>query len=82
MKGTDLTQEQIDSAEQFIKDRFESYTRQQPEPETHVSLEFGVLVRVVAWYGALRYEAGALGINSLEDPGETIIAKPKFSIVP
>jgi hypothetical protein len=68
MKGTDLTPAQIQRAEEFVMQR-----AGQKLPIDHgrlISIPFGQFVRVIAWYGALRYQAGAAGINSLDDPGE------------
>ena len=67
VKGTDITQEQLDSAEHFVRDR--QATGPKPQTDQRVSLCFDELVRLVAWYGALRYEAGRNGIASLEKPG-------------
>jgi hypothetical protein len=66
MRGTDLTPEQIESAKQFA---VAISGIQPPDDDRLISMTFGNFVRVVAWYGAMRYEAGQKGINSLEKPG-------------
>jgi hypothetical protein len=71
MKGTDLTREQIAAAERFLLDRRAKGNLQHPAHNQEVTQKWGDLVRVVAWYGALRYKAGQEGINSLEKPGDT-----------
>jgi hypothetical protein len=70
MKGTDLTSAQIHAAEQFIFDR----AKGAPKPANGmVYLTWDSFVRILAWYGAMRYQAGRDGINSLENPGHTYI---------
>ena len=65
MKGTDLTREQLKAAEKFILELAD----QQPSDEARLLIPWEDLVRLVAWYGAIRYAAGAKGFNSLEKPG-------------
>ncbi len=68
MKGTELTPEQIESARQFVAGRMK---QDEPYPdEQRVTVPFGDIARIVAWYGALRYQAGATGIGgTFERPG-------------
>lgn len=67
MKGTDVTGEQIEAARQFIVGRGGRLA----SDEQMVALTAGELVRVVAWYGALRFKAGRDGTGgTLEHPGE------------
>lgn len=71
MKGTDLTDAQIQSARQFLVDRRSGDNKGvMPADEENIVQSFGNLARVVAWYGALRYEAGRNGTGgTLENPG-------------
>lgn len=69
MKGTDLTPEQIESAEEFVRDRCKNPAMQAAGSEQKITCTVRELAQMIAWYGAMRYEAGAAGINSLEDPG-------------
>jgi hypothetical protein len=63
MKGTDVTTEQLAAASAFLEGR--GWPEQMPA--ARMSREQAV--RLVAWYGALRYKAGASGVASLECPG-------------
>jgi hypothetical protein len=80
MKGTDLTQAQIDAAERFILARRATGNLQHPAHDEEVRQKWGDLVRIVAWYGALRYKAGKDGINSLENPGDTEVLAPREAV--
>ena len=65
MRGTDLTPEQLKSAEHFLLER--SGRRKAPE---QVMMTWDQAVRVVAWYGAMRFKAGRDGTGgTLENPG-------------
>lgn len=75
MKGIDLTPEQIKSAQHFVLARQTIPMDVAPDDSQQIRIEFGQLVRVVAWYGAMRYEAGQKGINSLKNPGETYVVE-------
>jgi hypothetical protein len=66
MKGTDCTPEQLKAAEKFIRELAEETPLDDGGP---VLIPWEDLVRLVAWYGAIRYAAGAKGFNSLEKPG-------------
>jgi hypothetical protein len=75
MKGTELTQEQIQSAREFAVARqvkgFEAGTI---DDAHRVAIRFGDLARLVAWYGAMRYEAGRTGEGgTLEKPGQMVV---------
>ena len=64
MKGTELTPEQLQAAEKFILGR--SNRAKRPEM---ILQRFDDLVRLVAWYGALRYKSARNGTGgSLEAP--------------
>lgn len=73
MKGTDVTPEQMESANQFVLGCWcENRGPGEPKqiaPEQTISLPFGDLVRLVAWYAAIRYEAGEKGIGTRDIPG-------------
>jgi hypothetical protein len=69
VKGTNCTPEQLASAEEFIMARASTVTKRPKQ----VSMPFDSLVRLVAWYGALRFEAGRDGIGgTLEKPAPMI----------
>lgn len=68
MRGTEVTPKQFEAAQKFIMDRNHGQ-RSLPAEDESIHLEWGNFVRMVAWYGALRYQAGRDGINSLDDPG-------------
>lgn len=80
MKGTDLTQEQLDSAAHFLRSRMRG--SRIPRLDSEVKMPFSDLVAIVAWYGALRYISGERGVDSLENPRSFEAAKPKLSLVP
>jgi len=69
MRGTDVTPEQLQSAREFLAAR--SHGRLEGHSDAvSVELPLGDLARIVAWYGAIRYQAGASGIGgTLERPG-------------
>ena len=70
MKGTDCTPEQVEHASQFLADRGwkASMVRGANRRED--------IVRVIAWYGALRYQAAKSGVGgTLEQPGELVTAE-------
>jgi|GEM_PF-3946941 hypothetical protein len=70
MRGTDITEAQMDAAEKFILlCRTDGNTRT-PKPEEFVSMPWANIVRIVAWYGAIRAKAVADG-NSFDEVGET-----------
>lgn len=71
MRGADLTEEQIQSAREFACARQKiPATEGMIDDATVVSLKFGDLARLVAWYGAIRYMAGKNRVGgTLEAPG-------------
>ena len=73
MRGTDCTNAQLDAAHRFIAThplRGAQLPLDQP-----VTLAYGELVRIVAWYGALRYVAAREGNGgTLENPADVIAA--------
>ena len=75
MRGTELTAEQIESARDFVQGRLRGGSF--PDDETDVvSMEAGSLIRIMAWYGALRYQAGATGKGGSEaKPGPMLVTK-------
>jgi hypothetical protein len=70
MRGTELTEQQIQSARQFLSDRRVSFPGKIPLDEQIIKIPFGDVARIVAWCGALRYIAGRDGSGgTLEEPG-------------
>jgi hypothetical protein len=67
MKGTELTDAQLDAAETFILER-ETRPCAKRDPSTLVEVEWKNLVRLVAWYGAIRFSS-ALSGGSSTSPG-------------
>jgi len=66
MKGTDCTDVQVAHAREFI----EAYALHGPMPEKFIVVADD-LARLVAWYGAMRFESGRTGEGgTLECPGE------------
>lgn len=65
MRGTDLTPEQLEAASAFI-----DLTRlsERPEPHDMVTMQFHSLVRLVTWYGAIRYRACTNGDGTETNP--------------
>lgn len=69
MRGINVTPEQFEAAKVFI----ESLMRQ-PPPGTLddvVSQRYEDFIRLVAWYGAIRYQGAKNGIGTFEVPGGT-----------
>lgn len=67
MRGTDLSQWQLDAAEKFIRGRNKTIVGPFA-PET-ITVRWSDLVRLVAWYGAIRADATKRGIDP-DTPGE------------
>jgi hypothetical protein len=66
MRGTDVNPEQMEAAERFIA---EHVTHGDPLPEDQpVTVKWGELVRLVAWYGALRAIGIQKGVSTVEHP--------------
>lgn len=66
MRGIDVTPEQMEAARSFIERQM---LNAPPKPEDSVSHRFEDLVRLVAWYGAIRYKGALDGVGTLENPG-------------
>lgn len=79
MKGTDLTQAQIDAAERFILARRATSNLQHPKGDEEILQRWSDFIRIVAWYGAIRYKAGSEGLSSLDNPGDPTVKSPKES---
>lgn len=77
MNGMDLTPEQLDSASDFVlARRTVGDLILPPDSDSRISIRWDELVRVVAWYGAMRYVAGRDQIGgTLEIPGEFVVTK-------
>ena len=67
MRGTDLTEWQIKAAEKFCR---RNSSTDPIDDDQSVSLRFGDLVRMVAWYGQIRAKAVEAGAPA-DTPGET-----------
>jgi hypothetical protein len=81
MKGTDVTPEQLQSAREFIAARrIGSEMGQILGDDQLLSVRFGDVARLLAWYGALRFLAGKSGMGgSLESPGPMeVVARKVF----
>lgn len=66
MRGTEINDRQMESACEFL-----ALTAQQPLPahdDDVVGIKFSTMVRLMAWYGAVRYQAGTQGIGRVDDP--------------
>ena len=70
MRGTDITEAQMDAAEKFILLMRSKTNTLHPTHDQEVRHNFGDLVRLVALYGAIRAKAVADG-NSVDEVGET-----------
>lgn len=70
MRGTEITDSQMDAAEKFILLCRTDGNTQYPKPEESVTMHWGNIVRIVAWYGAIRAKAVKDGA-SVDDAGET-----------
>jgi hypothetical protein len=66
MRGTDLTPEQLAAARTFIEGRMLCAP---PRPDQTVTHRYEDLVRLVAWYGAIRYQGARAGIGEEGRPG-------------
>lgn len=77
MRGTDVTEEQMKSAREFAFARSVGL-EEMPDDQRIIMLPFGKMVRLMAWYGAMRYKAGRDGAGgTLESPGEFVATKNK-----
>jgi len=84
IKGTDITPQQLASASQFLT------ALGWKEEEAVRAAKRSDVVLLIAWYGALRYQAAIHHIGSCEDPGplrettprrEHLKEMPEFEIV-
>jgi hypothetical protein len=66
MRGTEVTPEQMEAASAFLKNSMECPT---PAPGQVVEICFDDLLRLVAWYGAVRYKGALDGIGDEGRPG-------------
>jgi hypothetical protein len=71
VKGTDLTKEQLASASDFLT----ALGWTESEPIRQATRERVALL--IAWYGALRYQAAAHQLGSYEAPGRLIATTQK-----
>jgi hypothetical protein len=74
MRGIDCTPEQLEAAEVFLMERRAIVGGKRPKL---ISMCFDDLVRLVAWYGALRFKSGRDGLGgTLEKPGPVKVILP------
>jgi hypothetical protein len=70
VKGTELSEKQLKAAERFILSLRAKGNTQTPESTQIVTQRWDSLVRLVAFYGAIRAKAMLHG-GTVEEPGET-----------
>ena len=70
MKGIDLTDAQLAAAKRFVKGR-EKGNLKTPKDQQIIAMSYIDVIRLVAWYGAIRYTAATQGIGTLTEPGPT-----------
>ena len=70
MKGTELTPWQLEAAGKFIQERRIGASDICIADDQEIRIKHGDLVRLVAWYGAVRAEATLKGIPP-DRPGST-----------
>jgi hypothetical protein len=66
MRGTDVNPKQYDAAEAFIAEHV--IHADPPRAEQPVTVKWGELVQLVAWYGALRARGIERGVSTVDDP--------------
>jgi len=62
IKASDLTEDQLESARDFLTGN------DWPQTEGIRTVTREEMAKLIAWYGALRFRAGADGIGTLEKP--------------
>lgn len=67
MKGTDCTQAQMIEARHFVENVALASPRELPDEP--IMIKPDDLVRLIAWYGAVRFKAALNGVGTLENPG-------------
>ena len=66
MKGIEINDDQMESACEFL-----TLIAEQPFPKHDddlVKIRFSTMVRLIAWYGAIRYKAAQDGIGRIDKP--------------
>src|SRR6185436_12623411 len=76
VRGNDLTPEQLESASQFLA------LLGWKEQELARNTTRADIARIVAWYGALRFQSGSNRIGSLEKPTRLIETTPSTKPAP
>ncbi len=71
IKASDLTEDQLESARDFLTGN------DWPENEDSRTISRAEVAKLIAWYGALRFLAGANGIGSLEKPPKLLQSNGK-----
>ena len=66
MRGNDVTPEQLEAAAAFL-----DLTRlsERPQPHQMVTSRYCDVLQLLAWYGAVRYQAALDGIGDTGRPG-------------
>src|SRR5215831_2879920 len=67
--GSKLSKKQLDAASQFLD--LLGWTTSHPSSKVRRE----DIARIIAWYGAIRYQAAANGMGTLEAPGRPLIHK-------
>ncbi len=71
IKASDLTEDQLESARDFLTGN------DWPEDEGSRTISRSEVAKLIAWYGALRFLAGADGVGSLEKPPKLLQSNGK-----
>lgn len=71
IKGSELTDDQLSAASDFLSGA--NWKTNQAVRQTSRA----DIVRLLAWYAAVRYQAGVHGIGTLEKPGSTNFLNPE-----
>lgn len=76
MSGNECTKDQLQAARDFLDDFATAPGKQAAEK---FSISKDVLVRLLAWYGAVRFDACERSIGTLESPGKVELRQPEYS---
>lgn len=79
MRGTDVTQDQMDAAQRFLDEFACKNPPANPDTAT-VTMPWNVFVQIIAWYGAIRANGVAAGYPP-DAPGHVALAPPKLRAV-
>ena len=75
MKGIEVSQAEIDCAKEFL--RVTQKGRKIPSEQSMITLNYGKMIRLVAWYGAIRSrgvppKSGRFTVNHSDSEGNRI----------